>query len=116
MIPTWSSILSERAEPEGVFSQTNMCTFSSGKICGFGDFRWIEEWNKAVADGVSEDKHDDRKYEAPSTAVFEFSNRVMRALHGSEEMTTQCLNCVLFYSLWFFSLSIWRKTSTFLLT
>jgi len=34
----------------------------------------MEEENKAVAEGASEDKYEGKKYETPSITVFEFSN------------------------------------------
>lgn len=34
----------------------------------------MEEGNKAVAEGASEDKYEGKKYEAPSITVFEFSD------------------------------------------
>lgn len=113
----------------------------------------MEKGNKAVAEGVSEDKYEVKKYEAPGITVFELSDDKIRhirffydklsiikqvamqytgvtewftkrlvnsivkhALHGFRGDVYALLELYTFYCLCFFSFSIWRKTSTFLLT
>ena len=49
----------------------------------------MEKGNKAVAEGVSEDKYEGKKYEAPSITVFEFSDDKIQHIRF---FTTNCLS------------------------